>query len=109
METSLHRDLKAHYAGRGARLEVRVGSYRIDVVTPNTLIEIQHGSLASIRDKARCLLEDHDLLIVKPLVARKVLVKHSAKDGAVVSRRTSPKRGKLLDLFDELVHFTRVF
>jgi hypothetical protein len=27
----------------------------------------------------------------------------------VVSRRRSPKQGKLLDLFDELVHFTRVF
>ena len=73
------------------------------------MIEIQHGSLAAIRDKIRRLLDDHRVLVVKPIVARKVLVKHSAADGPVVSRRQSPKRGQLLDIFDELVYFTRVF
>ena len=52
-ETSLHRDLKALYAGDGhaARREVRWGDYRIDVVTADELVEIQHGSLAAIRGK----------------------------------------------------------
>lgn len=109
METSLHRDLKALYAGRGARFEVALGRYRIDVVSGDQLVEIQHGSLAAIRDKVRKLLAEHRVLVVKPIVVKKRLVKRAAKGGRVTDRRTSPKRGKILDLFDDLVYFTRVF
>lgn len=109
METSLHRELKTLYADRHARFEVPVGKYRVDVVSGRRLVEIQHGGLAAIRDKVRKLLEDHRVLVVKPIVVRKLLVKQSAKGGKVTGRRLSPKRGRLLDLFDELVHFTRVF
>ncbi len=109
METSLHRDLKTLYARGPAQFEVSLGGYRIDVIDGDRLIEIQHGSLAAIRDKVRDLLGDHQVLVVKPIVAGKLLVKRAAKDGAVASRRRSPLRGGLLDLFDELIHFTRVF
>lgn len=110
METSLHRQLKEVYADRDARLEAPLGSYRIDVVRGDgELVEIQHGSLAAIRDKVRDLLRDHRVLVVKPIVRRKLLVKLDAKDGDVVGRRRSPKRGREIDLFDEMVHFTRVF
>ncbi|HUT13437.1 MAG TPA: hypothetical protein VMY42_23315 [Thermoguttaceae bacterium] len=109
METSLHRELKSFYAGEDARFEVPVGKYRIDAVSGGRLIEIQHGSLAAIRDKVRNLLEDHQVLVVKPIVVHKLLVKRSAEGGRVIGRRMSPKRGRLLDLFEDLVHFTRVF
>lgn len=109
METSLHRDLKARYARKGSRIEVPVGRYRIDVVSGKQLVEIQAGSLAAIRDKVRELLEDHRVLVVKPIVADKFLVKRAEKDGPVVERRKSPKRGQLLDVFHELIYFTRVF
>jgi hypothetical protein len=109
METSLHRQLKELYAGQGARLEVRLGSYRIDVVRQDTLVEIQHGSLAAIRAKVLKLLADHRLLVVKPLVVSKRLIQQDAKGGRVVTRRMSPRRGTLLDLFDELIYFIRVF
>lgn len=109
METSLHRDLKALYAGEGAQTEVPLASYRIDAVKGGVLVEIQHGSLAAIRDKIARLLETHRVLVVKPLVARKTLIKQDAKGGRVVSRRQSPKKADLLSLFDELVYFTRVF
>lgn len=109
METSLHRDLKALYAREGAQTEVKLGAYRIDVVCGKQLVEIQHGSLSAIRDKVRHLLADHRVLIVKPIVAQKRLVKQSARGGRIIGQRMSPKRGRLLDLFDELVYFTRVF
>jgi hypothetical protein len=73
------------------------------------LIEIQHGSLAAIRAKIARLVEDHRVLVVKPIVAHKLIVKHADADGPPISRRASPKRGKLLDIFEELVYFTRVF
>lgn len=109
METSLHRALKTLYAGPEAQCEISLGGYRIDVVAEDRLIEIQHGSLAAIRDKVRALLEEHSVLVVKPIVVRKTLIKRAEKDGPIVSRRLSPRQGTRIDLFDELVHFTRVF
>lgn len=75
METSLHRQLKQIYAGEAAQVEVRLAGYRIDAVADGELVEIQHGSLAAIRDKISRLLEKHRVRIVKPIVASKVLVR----------------------------------
>ncbi len=109
METSLHRQLKAHYAPRGAQLEQRIGRYRIDVIDGDELIEIQLGSLSAIRDKIAALVKQHQVRIVKPIVACKYLVKQKRAGGQEVSRRRSPKQGTVLDVFQELVHFTRVY
>ncbi len=109
METSLHRDLKRLYAGRNAQFEVTVGRFRIDVVSGGRLVEIQHGSLSAIRDKVRKLLQNHRVLVVKPIIVRKLLVKCASKGGQVTGRRLSPKRGQLLDLFDDLIYFTGVY
>ena len=109
METSLHRDLKTLYADWGAQFEVPLGDYRIDVMSGDRLVEIQHGSLAAIRDKVKTLLKHHSVVVVKPIIVQKLLVKRACKDGPVTGRRISPKRGSLFDLFDELVHFIRVF
>jgi len=109
METSLHRELKRIYAGSAARTEVVLDNYRIDAVSRGRLIEIQHGSLAAIRDKIRKLTERHRVLVVKPIVRQKLLIKQADADGPAVSCRLSPKRGTLLDVFEELVYFTRAF
>lgn len=108
METSLHRELKTIYAGGGAT-EVTLDGYRIDAVVEGRLIEIQHASLASFRDKIRRLLKSHQVLVVKPIIMRKRIIKRVAPEGEVAHRRFSPKRGTALDLFDDLVYFTRVF
>ena len=109
METTLHRQLKERYATDGALVEQRLGRYRIDVLQPNQLVEIQLAPLAAIRDKIAALLKKHRVLVVKPIIARKHLVKLRRAGGRVSSRRRSPKQGTLLDVFEELVHFTRVF
>jgi hypothetical protein len=108
METSLHRQLKAHYAGDDGSTEVVFGGYRIDAIRNGELVEIQHGSLAAIRDKIRRLLGKQRVRVVKPIVANKLL-KLDGRGGVELSRRRSPKRGVLLDVFEELVYFTRVF
>lgn len=109
METSLHRQLKDRYAQTGAEQEVLVGDYRVDVVNPDTLVEIQHGSLAAIRDKMARLLQHHRVLVVKPIVARKRIIKLRQAGGSTETARWSPKRGGPLDLFGELVYFTRIY
>jgi hypothetical protein len=109
METSLHRQLKRLYGGTDAQYEAQVGRYRIDVCSGGQLVEIQHGALAAIRDKIRALVQRHDVLVVKPIVARKMLVRLERPGGPALGQRLSPKRGRLVDLFTELVHFTNVF
>jgi len=109
METSLHRQLKALYAPDLELQEVRVDGYRIDAVDGDRLIEIQYGSLGAIRQKVRKLLDTHDVLVVKPLAARKLLVKKDEPGGEVTSSRYSPKRQTLWNVFEDLVHFVDVF
>ena len=56
--------LKDAYASGTAEIEVPLGDYRIDVVQPGLLVEIQHGSLSAIRDKIQILCKDHKVLVV---------------------------------------------
>ncbi len=112
METALHKQLKLHYAETDDQTEVTVDGFRIDAISPSgELIEIQHASLGALREKTRKLLtkSGHSLRIIKPIIARKRLVTLQRRGGSVKRSRMSPKRGELLDLFLDLVHFVTVF
>jgi hypothetical protein len=109
METTLHQQLKREYAGSPENTEVTVGRYRIDALRDDELIEIQFGSLSAIGDKCRRLLERHRLRVVKPVIIRTRIAKRKKPDGPIVSRRMSPSRGSIVDVFDDLIYFTRVF
>lgn len=109
METSLHRQLKESYAAGGGAVEVVLGAYRIDAVGDGELIEIQHGSLSAIRPKIQQLLRRYTVRIVKPIIARKRIIRQTRSEGPITSRRWSPRRGHMLELFDELVYFAKVF
>lgn len=109
METTLHRQLKSLYA-TGDQKEVALDRYRIDAIDEQgRLVEVQCAGLSAIRDKIRRLVKSHDVVVVKPIITRKVLVKRKRKNGKVVSRRRSPSRGTGVDLFEDLVHFCNVF
>lgn len=110
METTLHRQLKDLFREPNSPIEVKLGRFRIDVVNGDRLVEIQRSGLASIRSKIKKLLSEGFCIdVVKPLVARKQLVKLSRYNGVEVDRRWSPLRGTVLDVFDELMYFTEVF
>jgi hypothetical protein len=109
METTLHRQLKALYAGPHADCEVRVDGYRIDAVVSGRLIEIQQASLSALRTKVRTLLDRHRVLVVKPLAANKLIVHRDPETHVVRSQRRSPQHESVWDLFLDLVHFRDVF
>ncbi len=109
METTLHQQLKHSYADDGSQTEVVMGRYRIDAIRDGELIEIQCASLSAIREKCQDLLRRHQLRVVKPIVMRTRIAKVNKSGGPITSRRMSPKRGSVLDLFEELIYFTRVF
>jgi len=109
METSLHQQLKHGYAAEAGDTEVVLGAYRIDAVRGDELIEIQCAGLSAIRDKCRDLLKRHKLRVVKPVVERTRIAKAKKKGGKIESSRMSPKRGNVLDVFEDLIYFTKVF
>lgn len=109
MESSLHRQLKSLYAGSAEEVEVQVDGYRIDAIVRGRLYEIQQASLSALRVKVANLLERHRVVVVKPLVSRKYLIRRNHRDGEIVSARYSPTRETVLNLFEDLVHFVTVF
>jgi hypothetical protein len=108
METTLHRQLKELWRGRNGLLEARVGRFRVDVKRGRRLVEIQHSPLSSIRQKIDCMLGEWQVDIVKPIVTRRRIVMLS-RDRREQYARWSPRRQRLLDVFDELVFFGDVF
>ena len=109
METSLHRSLKHIYSPSGSRIEAAIRGDRTDVLCDDVVVEIQASPLGAIVRKVADLVRHTRLLVVKPITRRKFVVRRSGPGGDCLSRRLSPKKGRLLDVFDDLVRFTRVF
>lgn len=110
MENTLHHQLKDLFREPNAPIEVQLGRYRIDVVNGDRLVEIQRSGLASIRTKIENLLsQGFKVDVIKPIVARKRLIKLECAGGKEIDRRWSPATGSIVDLFDELLYFTRTF
>src|SRR5258708_39950387 len=110
-EKPLHASLKQWYARPGDRFEVPVDGFVIDIVRrrereagEDLLIEIQTRNFASTRAKLIKLTRSHQVRLIYPVVQEKWIVRSvAANSGSVVRRRKSPKRGRLEDLFWELV------
>lgn len=97
-EKPLHASLKQWYARPGDQFEVPVDGFVIDIVRNDLLIEIQTRNFAAINAKLCKLTRSYAVRLVYPVVQEKWIVR-SATD----VRRKSPKRGRLVDLFSELV------
>ena len=102
-KSSLHSSIKDWYSVPGDRLEARVENYIIDIVRNDLLIEIQTRNFSAIKRKLRSLIDDYSVRLVYPIARRKWIVRVARSNGEMISRRRSPKRGKLTDLFDELI------
>ena len=98
-EKPLHASLKQWYARPGDQFEVPVDGFVIDIVRGSLLIEIQTRNLAAINSKLNRLTRRHHVRLIYPIVKEKWIVRNSEAN----VRRKSPKRGRLEDLFWELV------
>ena len=112
-EKSLHADLKAWYAQPGDALEANIDGYFIDIIQhpsgtdERLLVEIQTRNFSAIKRKLADLVERHPLRLVYPIAQEKWIVKRP-KDGDPMTRRKSPKRGRVVDLFRELVYISEL-
>jgi hypothetical protein len=104
-EKPLHASLKEWYAQPGDSFEVSVDGYVIDIVRDDLLLEIQTGSFASIKSKITHLVRTHPLRLIYPIAREKFIVKLAHDNGGEQPRRKSPKRGRVEELFREMVSF----
>ena len=107
-EKPLHASLKKWYAQPGDRFEVAVDGFVIDIVRGNLLLEIQTGNFASIKSKVTNLVRSHQIRLIYPIAQEKWIVKLAKDDSSGVTRRKSPKRGRMEDLFWEMVSFPQL-
>jgi hypothetical protein len=106
-EYSLHTQIKNWYSTQRDEIEVKVDGYIIDVVRDGLLIEIQTRNLSAIKKKLEKLLLTRQVRLVYPIAKLKQIV-YESKSGDFLKKRKSPKKGKLVDLFNEMVHIAQV-
>jgi hypothetical protein len=107
-EKPLHASLKAWYAQPGDRFEVSVDGFVIDIVRDSLLLEIQTGGFASLKPKLASLVRSHPIRLVYPIAREKWIVRLAKDDGRAAARRKSPRRGRVEDLFWEMVRIPRL-
>ena len=101
-EFSLHSEIKKVYSLPGDQFEVKVGNYIVDILRENLIIEVQTKNFSALKEKLQVLAEKHKVRLVYPLPEKKWIT-HVTKEHLVLNTRKSPKKGKLTDLFRELV------
>jgi len=102
-EYSLHSEIKDWYKISGDELEAKVEDFIVDILRGNFLIEIQTRNFSAVEKKLIKLLLNNQVRLVYP-IAKLKWIAYESKTGQFLSKRKSPKKGKLLDLFWELVH-----
>jgi hypothetical protein len=104
-EGPLHAGLKAWSAQPGDQPEVWLDGFVVDLLRDTQVIEVQTAGFASIRDKVKTIVADHPLRLVYPVAREKWIVKVDEDGQSQLSRRKSPKRGRVEEVFAELVSF----
>lgn len=107
-EKALHAALKLWYASPDDRMEVPLDGYIIDLIHEGTLIEIQTGSFSAIRRKLYDLSDRYPVRLVFPIALEKWIVNLPETDADSLHRRKSPKRGRVEELFRELVYMPSI-
>jgi len=102
-ERSLHAALKQWYAQPQDRFEVPLDGYFIDLVRGRQLVEIQTRNFSAIRHKLQTLVQQHQVHLLHPITYEKWILQVDRTGTQVLSRRKSPYRGQLTDIFEELV------
>jgi hypothetical protein len=101
-EYSLHSEIRRIYSLPGDNFEAKVDNYIVDILRGQLVVEVQTKNFSALKEKLQTLTEKHQVRLVYPLPEEKWIT-YITKDNTVVNKRKSPKKGRLTDLFRELV------
>jgi hypothetical protein len=104
-EGHLHASLKARYVRPGDSVEAQVGAYVVDILRDDLIIEVQTANFSRCAAKVRKLVVDHPVRLVYPVPQDLWIVRLPQEEGGTPSRRKSPLRRNVFDIFEQLVSF----
>jgi hypothetical protein len=102
-ENSLHAEIIAHLAHPGDVLEAEINRYRIDILRGSQIIEVQTRNLSKLTKKVAKVADQYQVEIIFPIHQVKYIHKIDHR-GKTLSIKKSPKKGKLIEVFKELVN-----
>ncbi len=108
-ESSLHSAIKKWYGQKGDKLEAKVDGFIVDIKRGDLLIEIQTANFSAIKPKLSHLLNKHKVRLIYPIPKQKWIIHRSIATGETFGRRKSPKKGRVTDLFNELIRIPNLF
>ncbi len=106
-ERALHSEIRKVYSLPGDQFEVKLGNYIVDILRGQLIIEVQTKNFSALKEKLQTLTEKHQVRLVYPLPEKKWIT-YLTKENVVINKRKSPKKGKLTDLFRELVMISHI-
>ena len=101
-EFSLHSEIKKAYSLPSDQFEVKLDNYIVDILRGHLAIEVQTKNFSALKEKLQTLTKKYQVRLVYPLPEKKWITQ-IAKDQTILDKRKSPKKGRLTDLFGELV------
>lgn len=102
-ESNLHRALKFRYADSGETETDREG-FVCDAIGPGgEAVEVQTGGFAALKNKIPVLAAKGKVRLIYPVIVNKTIEVYDT-EGNLLSRRKSPRKGTIWDLFRELIY-----
>lgn len=83
--------------------EVRIGSHVADIVTSQGIVEVQTRNFFGTKKKLEAFLEKGPVILIYPIAEKKQIFWVDEESGEVSVPKRSPKNGKPLDSFMELM------
>jgi hypothetical protein len=102
-ESNLHKALKLHYAASGKTEEERDGYVCDAIGLDGEAVEIQTGSFGALKHKIPALAKKGAVRLIYPVIVNKTLELYDT-GGNLLSRKKSPKKGSVWDVFGELIY-----
>jgi hypothetical protein len=94
MKSYIEPDISCH--------EIKVGNYIVDIMRDGEIIEIQSRHFYKLKNKLSKLLETNRVTVVYPVVRQKWILRIDSESGEIMSRRKSPKTGRICHILTEL-------
>ncbi|MDR2211031.1 MAG: hypothetical protein LBO65_06130 [Spirochaetaceae bacterium] len=102
-ESTLHRELKLRYA-LGGGIEIERAGFVCDAQdSQGRLVEIQTGSFGPLKKKLPILTAQETVRLIHPVIVTKTIELFDTQ-GKLISRRKSPRKGSLWNLFDQMIY-----
>ncbi|MCY4655433.1 MAG: hypothetical protein OXC80_01305 [Gammaproteobacteria bacterium] len=105
-EGELHRALKRMYTTENSDTEVSIDGYVVDVLYGDQIYEVQTANFSAMKKKLYALLPNYRITLVYP-IARLLTIVKKHPDGTE-TRRKSPKKANLAEVFSELVFIPKL-